>query len=124
MNEVQMKEIESAVVKAASENGDGRKSVTVAAPLPVEIKPNPTNRDPILVAKEKTHGNYIENAQIVQALKFIMMDTAGWNRLTSYEAESLHLIATKIGRILSGQPHHKDHWDDIAGYAKLVSERV
>jgi hypothetical protein len=40
------------------------------------------------------------------------------------QVEALEMIAHKIGRILSGDPNHQDHWDDIAGYAKLVSERL
>ena len=32
------------------------------------------------------------------------------------------MIALKLSRILSGQSNFKDHWDDIAGYAKLGSE--
>jgi len=32
------------------------------------------------------------------------------------------MIALKLSRILSGQADFKDHWDDIAGYAKLASE--
>jgi len=35
---------------------------------------------------------------------------------------ALHMIYVKIARILSGQASHRDHWDDIAGYAKLGSE--
>jgi hypothetical protein len=37
-------------------------------------------------------------------------------------AESLEMIAHKIGRILAGNENFHDHWDDIAGYAKLGSE--
>jgi hypothetical protein len=36
--------------------------------------------------------------------------------------EALDMIALKLSRILSGQANFKDHWDDIAGYAKLGSE--
>jgi hypothetical protein len=32
------------------------------------------------------------------------------------------MIALKLSRILSGQANFKDHWNDIAGYAKLGSE--
>ena len=34
------------------------------------------------------------------------------------------MIACKIARILSGDPNWRDHWDDIAGYATLVAERL
>lgn len=34
------------------------------------------------------------------------------------------MIATKVGRILSGDQNHKDSWDDLAGYARLISEQI
>ena len=37
---------------------------------------------------------------------------------------ALDMIAVKISRILSGNPSHKDSWVDIAGYAKLISDRL
>ena len=24
----------------------------------------------------------------------------------------------------NGDPNHKDHWDDVAGYAHIVSQRI
>jgi hypothetical protein len=48
----------------------------------------------------------------------------GWSRLDHSQAEALDMIAHKIGRILAGDPNHADHWDDIAGYARLVARRV
>jgi len=34
------------------------------------------------------------------------------------------MIAHKIGRILNGDPNYADSWIDIAGYAKLVADRL
>ena len=34
------------------------------------------------------------------------------------------MIAHKIGRIINGDPDYDDSWADIAGYAKLVSDRL
>jgi hypothetical protein len=36
----------------------------------------------------------------------------------------LEMIAHKIARILSGDPNHRDHWEDIAGYAELVVREI
>lgn len=36
--------------------------------------------------------------------------------------EALDMIATKMSRIMAGDPTYRDNWDDIAGYARLVSE--
>src|SRR5439155_1716768 len=78
----------------------------------------------ILAERSSTHGDFTDNAATSQALKYVMEHTTGWSGLTPVEAEALHMIMHKIGRILAGNPHYKDHWDDIAGYAKLVSERI
>jgi hypothetical protein len=34
------------------------------------------------------------------------------------------MIAHKIGRIVNGDPRYADSWVDIAGYAKLVADRL
>lgn len=38
--------------------------------------------------------------------------------------EALEMIAHKVGRILNGDPAYSDSWVDIAGYAKLVADRL
>lgn len=79
-------------------------------------------RDPLLVERQKTHGSFEIHARITQALKQEMDEEPGWSKLSDRQKESLHMIVHKIGRILAGNPSYKDHWDDISGYAKLVSE--
>ena len=34
------------------------------------------------------------------------------------------MIFHKIGRIVNGDPNYADSWHDIAGYAKLVEDRL
>jgi hypothetical protein len=80
--------------------------------------------NPVLNEREKTHGDYKDTARIAQQLKNASRDTFGYYRLSEVQAESLDLIFTKIARALSGDPNCKDTWDDIAGYANLVSERL
>jgi hypothetical protein len=53
-----------------------------------------------------------------------MRSTPGWANMPDDAKESLDMIATKIGRILYGDPNHHDSWHDIAGYAKLVADRI
>lgn len=38
--------------------------------------------------------------------------------------EALHMIMHKVGRIVNGDPMYKDSWDDVAGYARLVSKHI
>jgi len=35
----------------------------------------------------------------------------------------LDSMASKFGRLGSGDPHFRDHWDDVAGYATLASSQ-
>jgi hypothetical protein len=78
----------------------------------------------ILNEREKTHGDYGENARTAQDLKSVLRAGANWNELSLAQRESLDLICTKLGRILSGNPHEADHWKDLAGYASLIEERI
>ena len=82
------------------------------------------NIDALLDEREKTHGDYAEHADVTQRLKIIMHNHDGISQLSFMQLEALDMIAHKIGRILAGNPNFKDHWDDIAGYARLVSQRL
>ena len=42
--------------------------------------------------------------------------------LSDVQQEALDMIATKMARIVNGDPDKVDNWDDISGYAKLVSD--
>jgi hypothetical protein len=81
-------------------------------------------RDPLLVERKKTHGLFKDNAMIAQELKEIMRQPRPGIHPPSLSVhrEALDMIALKLSRILSGQANFKDHWDDIAGYAKLGAE--
>lgn len=77
--------------------------------------------DELLAERRVTHGAFGSHAEITQALKYHMHITPHWNSLMPYQKEALEMIVHKIGRVLNGRPDYKDHWDDIAGYAQLVS---
>ena len=72
----------------------------------------------LLVTRGNTHGSFAKNASISQQLKAIF----NADDLTDVQREALDQIALKLSRILSGKADFDDHWDDIAGYAKLVSD--
>ena len=79
-----------------------------------------TDLSTVLVARTASHGDFADHARITQALK----REIGAKPLTDVQREALEMILHKIGRILAGDPNHKDHWVDIAGYATLVADRV
>ena len=74
----------------------------------------------ILDERQKTHGDFDLTAMIAQELKVVMRQGKNWSEMDDTEREALEMIATKIGRILSGNPYEVDHWRDIAGYAALI----
>ena len=74
----------------------------------------------ILDEREKTHGDYYRVAMMAQELKDAMRRGKNWKTLDDTQRETLEMIASKIGRILSGNPHEVDHWRDIVGYAALI----
>lgn len=83
-----------------------------------------TNTDKLLKEREKTHGKFSDHARYTQRLKNVMHDeedaaNPGWGKLNVMQREALDMIVHKIGRILAGDPNDADHWEDIAGYAKL-----
>jgi hypothetical protein len=85
-----------------------------------------TDINTLLAEREKTHGNYMTHAAITQDLKRVIRNhTADLDRrLDDDMAETLAMIAHKIGRIIAGNPEEPDHWRDIAGYAQLVANRL
>lgn len=84
------------------------------------------NIDELLRERGTTHGDFSEHARITQNLKAMAANGVNWkqSKLTSTQREAIDMILHKLGRIIAGDPNHRDHWDDIAGYAKLASERT
>ena len=82
--------------------------------------------DATLDARAVDYGKFIEGAEVMQMLKRVVQNALS-NRdkvLAHDQAESLDMIIHKIGRIVNGNPDVVDHWLDIAGYAKLVADRL
>jgi hypothetical protein len=79
------------------------------------------SNDALLNERQKTHGDFNEVARVSQSIRAIMKDTTNWESLNQNQREALEMICSKLGRILSGNHNFKDHWDDVAGYAKLGS---
>jgi hypothetical protein len=78
----------------------------------------------VLQSRNAVHGDFTDDAALSQALKDVMHVGRNWPVLNPVQREALEQIATKIGRILSGDPNFPDHWRDLQGYPKLVEERL
>lgn len=85
-----------------------------------------TSVDAILDERGKRYGTFTGHAAIAQLYK---QETANFlttlNKvLANDQQEALDMIFHKIGRIINGDPNYADSWVDIAGYAKLVADRL
>lgn len=87
----------------------------IVNPLPVD------GIRPVLKQRGKEYGDFVQMAIRIQEIKRAMITP---QRLPDHMQEALDLIATKIGRILTGNPNNEDSWRDIAGYATLVADRI
>lgn len=77
----------------------------------------------ILAERQKTHGDFTFNANAAQKMKQVFLSMYH-DRLSYVQAESLDMIASKIARILTGNPNEPDHWRDIMGYCQLVLDSL
>jgi hypothetical protein len=82
------------------------------------------NVDETLIERGTRYGKFKDQAHICQMLKETMRMTEGWLNLSADQAEALEMIQHKIARILNGDPDYHDSWHDIAGYSKLVADRL
>lgn len=80
--------------------------------------------DDTLNERGSRYGVFTGHAAIVQELKAVLHKTPGWEALAPDQKEALDMIVHKMGRILNGDPNYADSWHDIAGYAKLVDDRL
>lgn len=77
-----------------------------------------------LAERGARYGLFINHATWTMKLKNIFRQSANWEKMAQDQQECLDMTAHKIGRILNGDPHYFDSWKDIAGYNKLVSDRL
>jgi hypothetical protein len=83
--------------------------------------------DATLAERGTRYGTFIGHSTITQKLKDALYDHMSQEKFDSLAAdqkESLEMICHKLGRIVNGDPDYADSWIDIAGYAKLVADRL
>jgi hypothetical protein len=86
------------------------------------MAPSPTQT--LLAERGKTHGHFSNHARVTQELKATFHKQPNWSKLSDEQKEALEMVAHKIGRILAGNPNHKDHWADGSGYFQLVANAL
>jgi hypothetical protein len=85
---------------------------------------NKVSVDKILAERPAKHGEFEENSRATWAIMRALQAERNWPTLNDSMKHSLYMVAHKMARILAGDPQEPDHWDDIAGYAEMVAERL
>lgn len=83
-----------------------------------------TNTEEVLKERGSRYGKFFDQATIEQNIKRSFADSPNWSILKDDARSSLEMIATKISRILQGDPDYVDNWVDMAGYSQLIVNRI
>jgi hypothetical protein len=88
--------------------------------LPIEGVQNTFNE------RKHTQGNFSKQADTAQELKTALhrgLEERGVS-VSADQLEAMHMICSKMSRIIHGNPNEPDHWRDIAGYATLIENTL
>lgn len=82
--------------------------------------------DQVLAERGKRYGKFVGHADISITFKRLQrgFSISRGQVLATDQQEALDMIFHKIARIINGDPNYSDSWVDIAGYAKLVADRL
>jgi uncharacterized protein (UPF0297 family) len=85
-----------------------------------------SNVDATLVERGNRYGDFEGHANITQGLKSVIAHALNTRNkvLACDQQEALDMVCHKIGRIINGDPNYIDSWHDIAGYVRLVEQRL
>ena len=80
----------------------------------------------ILAQRGKTHGEFEDQARCAQELKEVWHRHAKkcGNNGNPIVNEAVDMTLHKLARAAVGDLLEPDHWLDVQGYAKLVSDRI
>ncbi|ALF01661.1 hypothetical protein CPT_Percy27 [Caulobacter phage Percy] len=78
----------------------------------------------VLAERGNRYGQFKDQAVYADGMNKLFQTSPNWETMDPDQREALRLIANKIGRILNGDPNYDDSWVDIAGYSKLIANRL
>jgi hypothetical protein len=82
--------------------------------------------DSVLKERGSRYGAFVHQATTSQELQDVIKYYMGfaWAKMQPDQREAIQMICMKLSRIANGDPDYPDSWLDIAGYAKLVADRL
>ena len=82
------------------------------------------NIDSMLEERGKNYGEFVDHAALSQSFKETFKSGFSYSKMTDMQKESIEMILHKIARIANGDPNYIDSWEDIQGYAKMVTNEL
>lgn len=77
-----------------------------------------------LANRGERYGSFTENSAIAHKIEEALKCGSPSKDLEPYQLIALQIIASKMARIVCGDPTYADNWHDIAGYATLVEKEL
>lgn len=88
------------------------------------IDDEPKGIEATLAERQSTYGDFTHVANTTGQLMSIIRNSKNGQTMPYAHDEALHMICSKIARIVNGDFNHKDSWHDIGGYAKLIENLI
>lgn len=78
--------------------------------------------DKTLAERGSRYGSFVDNSRVFADLMGTFRNSPAWKEghIDMVHEHALSNIATKLARLLTGDPNYDDNWRDIAGYATLM----
>ena len=99
--------------------GPGNKGAGAGQGVSATVGPGPNGRgvEGLLAERERTHGRFEETSSVANSIRRMLRTGRAFAWLGAGQCVALDEIALKLARIVCGDPSHRDHWDDVSGYA-------
>lgn len=80
--------------------------------------------DATLAERQSQYGGFVGVANTTGQLMDIIKSSPNGHTMPYAHEEALHMICSKMARIVNGDFNHLDSWHDIGGYAKLIEDLI
>jgi hypothetical protein len=77
-----------------------------------------------LAERGSRYGSFADQGKLEQNIKRAMHDSPNRASLPDDSKSALEMIATKVSRILTGDPAYDASWRAIAGHSTLIVNRI
>lgn len=80
--------------------------------------------DATLAERQSQYGSFTGVANTTGQLMAVIKNSTNGHTMPYAHEEALHMICSKIARIVNGDINHLDSWHDIGGYSKLIEDLI